>query len=369
MGWGDEPRMAKGRTVALVSGFWGQNVGNAFFNVGGKWILQQVFPESHVEFIQDQPGYRTFHRKSSGNPKRDLVLLKHLKCDYLVLQGPMLMTAFRPLWEESFAALRERGTKIILLSAALLTYTEEEIVACREFLAQYPPAIMVTRDRVTYEVFKDICEWVYDGIDSAFFAPKAVRPFELALDPYITVNFDRYPEPRFYVAENPSNLPKDCDGRFEALDYHWGFRSPRVQSWFSGLGQWQAYIGAMVDFRRLPDRLGPFVVVRPEHRTNPHVGWKIYRQPNAVASDEPYTYLSLYAGTSLTLSDRVHACVATVAYGKPAMLFAPTPRSALFERLGLGEILTHPVSLPYDVVEGERQAELEFLRRAVAALE
>ncbi len=47
--------------VALVSGHWGQNIGNAFFNMGGKWILESLFGPGEVAFIQDQPGYRTFH--------------------------------------------------------------------------------------------------------------------------------------------------------------------------------------------------------------------------------------------------------------------------------------------------------------------
>ena len=49
--------MGKKGRVALVSGGWGQNIGNAFFNIGGKRILEEVFPEHRVEFIQDQPGH------------------------------------------------------------------------------------------------------------------------------------------------------------------------------------------------------------------------------------------------------------------------------------------------------------------------
>lgn len=48
------------KKVALVSGFWGQNIGNAFINIGGKRMLEDVFPEHRVEFVQDQPGYRIF---------------------------------------------------------------------------------------------------------------------------------------------------------------------------------------------------------------------------------------------------------------------------------------------------------------------
>ena len=83
--------------IALVSGFWGQNIGNAFFNIGGKWILEQAFPDARVDFIQDQPGYRTFHRQSKGNPRNDVGLLSRLKADAIVLQGPLLTRSVGPL--------------------------------------------------------------------------------------------------------------------------------------------------------------------------------------------------------------------------------------------------------------------------------
>jgi hypothetical protein len=124
-------------------------------------------------------------------------------------------------------------------------------------------------------------------------------------------------------------------------------------------------LGAMLDFRRLPSKIDDYLILRTHHRFNPHITWKIYSQPNAVASDEPFTYFTVYAGSEMTLSDRVHACVATLTYGKPAMLYHPTPRARLFERLDLSSIRQGPVSLNQDRLEEERQAELDFLRSAI----
>jgi hypothetical protein len=354
--------------IALVSGFWGQNIGNAFFNIGGKWILQQVFPDHDVDFIQDQPGLRTFHNQSKGNPKNDIELLRFLKVDYIVLQGPMLTVNFRALWERTFAALTKRGTRIILLGAALFKHTEQEIEANHQFLREYPPFLMSTRDHYTYEAFKDICPKIYSGIDSAFFCPKVYNPFDLAIEPYVTVNFDRFPEPNITVAPRRADkLEGPFDRNFEILGHQWGLRQPKLQMRFSLKGKAWAYIGALLDRRKLPKEIAGYTIVRPEHRFNPHITWKIYRQPNAVASDEPFTYFTVYAGASLTLSDRVHACVATLAYGKPAMLFTPSPRARLFERLGMNAIRERPVTLNLDYLERERQAELEFLKTCVAS--
>ena len=354
---------------ALVYGFWGQNIGNAFFNVGGKWIIQNTFGDN-VSEIQDQPAYRTFHRKHSGNPSKDVQLLKNLDVDYIVLQGPMLTTSFRAIWEPTFKALKERGVKIILLSAGGFRYTDEEISSARKFLQDYPPDILSTRDPHTYEFVKDLCPLNYSGIDSAFFWPRAYKPVKLAMEPYITVNFDQYPEPNFDVR---SQAPTDAeaakwDYSFEAIGRHWLAKQPGLLRKFAAAGQWQCYLGARLDWRSLPESLDGLKVVRPEHRFNPHVTWKVYRHPNAIASDEPYTYFTIYSGTELTISDRVHACVATLAAGKPAMLMHPTPRAHLFERVGLKDIRQRPMLLDMDLLHREQEAELAFLRGAAAEL-
>ena len=133
----------------------------------------------------------------------------------------------------------------------------------------------------------------------------------------------------------------------------------------STLGKWQSYLGALVDFRSLPKEIGGYQIVRPEHRFNPHITWKIYKHSNALASDEPFTYFTIYANTKLTLSDRVHACVATLAYGKPAMLFTPSPRARLFERLALYDIKSCPVVLDEGLLKKEQENEIEFLSNAI----
>lgn len=351
--------------VAIMQGFWGQNIGNAFFDVGGKWIAEQVFGAENVSPIQNQQGYRTFHRQKTGNPKNDLGLLNYLETDVFIHQGPMFTTNFEPLWRKTFEHMKKRGTKVILQSAAFFKYNDEEVNAVRRFLSEFPPAIIVTRDADTYERIKDLKCQVYKGIDSAFFAPKAYRPVRMSLPPYIAVNFDQYPEPNFTISKTaPASVPAGAK-QFEALGYHWTAKQPWLQMKFADAGQWQCYLGAMMDFRRLPKQIGEYMVVRPDHRFNPHITWKVYAQPNAVASDEPFTYFTIYSGAELTLSDRVHACVATLAYGKPAMLSHPTPRARLFERIGAGQIRTQPVSLDMNRLEEERQAEVAFLRDAV----
>ena len=346
--------------VALVSGFWGQNVGNAFFNIGGKWILEQMFGQGEVEFIQDQPGYRTFHDQLKGNPKNDVEYLRLLDLDYIVLQGPLLTTGFRHLWEPTFKALTARGTKIILLGAAFFKFRDSEFEAARSFLDEYKPALISTRDSESYAILSgwDLGVPLYDGMDSAFFAPKAYTPFKVAGERYYAFNFDRYPEPSITLgAQDP-----EADFSFEADGTRWNLTTPNLPSRLAHRSKVQAYLGHLLDRRKLPAELNGRLVIRPEHRTNPHMTYKIYQHPNAVCSDEPWTYFTIYANSALTLADRVHAYVATLAYGNPAMLFTPSPRAALFARVGAGEIKTRPVQLDMDWLENERTQQVAWLR-------
>jgi len=328
--------------VAIVSGFWGQNIGNAFFNIGGKWILEQVLPDARINYIQDQPGYRTFNDQSKGNPKNDWRLLARLDIDMIVLEGPMLTVNFPALWEDTFKTLTARGVKIVLLGAAMFRFNEEEKRVNREFLNKYRPYVLSSRDIPTYETFKECAEHSHCGIDSAFFANRAYKPFELKTDPYVTVNFDRWPEPSISVDEDdPIEGKKDF--QWDKKTWHLDF--PQWLSKMSDKNKWWSYIGSFMDRRSLGDEVGGYQIVRPEHRFNPHITWKVYKRPNAVASDEPWTYFTVYANTALTISDRVHACIVTLSYGKPAIMFSPSPRSQVFDRLGVEGIRSHVTTL------------------------
>jgi len=350
--------------VALVSGFWAQNIGNAFFNIGGKWVLEQAFGQGNVQFIQDQPAYRTFYDQSKGVPQNYANLLHDLDIDFIVLQGPMMTSTFRAIWEQAFKAFKQRGVKVILLGAAFFKYTPREIADVKSFLGEYPPAIISTRDAKSYEIIKDWVPQTYNGIDSAFFVPKAFSPLRFRNE-YMTFNFDRFPEPTISFGKDAS---KSTGSSFDFDNKTWNLCIPAIQNKFSHKGKATAYLGHLLDKRKLPESIDGTKIIRPEHRYSPHITHKIYQHPNSFVSDETFTYFSVYAGTKLTLADRVHACVMTLAYGNPAMLFTPSPRQALFSRLGLTEIRNKPVVLDPEYLESERQAELDFLKNAIACL-
>jgi hypothetical protein len=72
-------------------------------------------------------------------------------------------------------------------------------------------------------------------------------------------------------------------------------------------------------------------IIRPCHR--PHRPKQlIFFRPNAVSSFVHEPYLNLYANAALTLSDRLHAAVAALAFGGPVRLFLESNRVRLLER-------------------------------------
>jgi len=229
--------------VALVSGFWGQNIGNAFFNIGGKWILEEVFGKNNVAFIQDQPMYRTFYNQKQGLPKNDFGLLSYIDVEYLVLQGPMLTSNFRFIWSDTFKILRDRDVKIILLGAAFFTYTKKEFEDVKNFLNEYSPYLISTRDEESYNELKTYFDnsRLHNGIDSAFFVPNTFTPLKFYGKDYITLNFDRRPEPTIAINANCESY----EFEFNELGMNWKLNRPALQMTFSNKGKALAYIGAL----------------------------------------------------------------------------------------------------------------------------
>lgn len=351
--------------VALVGGQWAQNVGNAFFNLGGEYVLSRVFGDDAVGFFQDQPNYRTLHNKHKGNPKNYVDFVQHLDIDYLVLQGPVLNAWMRDSWEDAFRILKAKGVKIILLSCAFFKFRDSEIAAVKKFLEEYPPALISTRDDRTYGIIKDWLPDVpkYDGIDSGFFLNRCVKPFKTRKDsPYMAMNFDRYPEPEIMETMPPEkfkSIPVEIEGKQRYLAV------PKFLDKYAHAGKIKGYFADLTDRRKLPEFYEGRMIVRPEHRFFPHVTHKIYRNANSTASDEPWTYINIYANADFTLSDRVHACVATLAFGSPAMLFTPSPRSALFGRVGLEDVKNKMVTLDLDYLHDEQEKEIAWLKTVV----
>ena len=342
--------------ITLVNGFWGQNIGNSFFNFGGTELLKSLAGNESVSCVYDHPNYRTFARRQSSFPKNFLNYFENLRTDFLVLQGPIFSSSFPILWNNILPVLKRRGVKIVFLSSSFFRHNTEEISLVRNFLTFLKPYAVCTRDSETYSALKNFVNNIHDGIDTSFFVPDFYDPVDLNLGNYVTFTFDRFHEP-LTTFNSRTGLPvSEEDLSSFRIIY------PTFLNFFSSKNKWLGYISSLLDFRSLPDSFGDFKIVRPHHRYTPYIPFRALKRSNAFVSDEPYTYFSLYKNSSFTFSDRVHACAITLAFGKPAMLHEHTKRSLLLKRVGAVEIEKRPASVNSLFLKTEKENMIRFLK-------
>lgn len=347
------------KKVAYCTGFWCTNIGNAFFSLGVEYVLKQILGENNVSIVSDYQTYTTGFGRRLYPDKNQLQYLSKIDVDYLVLAGPVLSKYFLLLWKDILIELEKRGVRLIILSAGMMKMTEESVEECKAFFEQHPPFILSSRDHKTYETFGKYAEHAYDGICFSFFTPDYYHSAPIT-EKFITMNFDKIQEPKVWMDEN-----KEPDSfEFDGLQWHVKHEGILTKTAMKTdrFSDALIYIVSILPQKKRPDRIGDYAVFRTDHRFHPHYRKKIYGQGNSFCADLPYGYLELYANSTLTLSDRVHACAVTMAFGNAAMLFSETNRVGLLERVGAGEISEHPVTLDSSFLNDEKRKQIDWLK-------
>jgi len=319
--------------------------------------------------LTDQPGYWRYGRKRSA--KNSFRLLDYVDADYVVLHGSVLTYSLADLWAQSCRIYKERKIRVILLGVGQFDYSRRETDLCRRFLQEYPPYVLVSRDSVTYDNFKDTARQSYNGIDNAYFLPLAYPKMKLHHPEYIMLNFDKGPEPILKLTDGTfcfsPEKPGYCSCRipFDKMNLRIDF-PPFKRLLSDQFGKYYGYIATVLGLKRTRSgRVGRYLLVRADHQCNPLYHRKLYYGPNAFAMDIPFGYLLLYSNASLTLSDRVHACIVTMAYGGTGMLFSKSPRVEIIEKVGAGSVLQKPTAIDLSALEVMRNEELSFLRAVI----
>jgi len=315
--------------IGYIGGFWATNIGNAFYNLGALHLLKKVFGEENVYFIPDPP------QEYFSKIKNDYKWIQHLDLDLFIITGPSLnlwhIDVFRPI----FDVLKSRGKKIAYLSVGATQYTQEEAETVSDFINQYDVAFMMTRDEVTYNLYKEkLHTKVFNGICTSMFLNDAVRVPDVD-DEYIVSNFSFFKEP--FIEK------KD--------------------------GQWQATHTFIPKFQKEIDGVK---VVRTNNSflipmiPKLHDGRLVFNRENVYYSDLPYGYLSILQSAQKVFSDRVHTCAATLILGGEAMYIKGSKRSCdgrnnLFSRLHVESIFSKPTKLDMNFIASEKKAMEQFL--------
>lgn len=349
--------------VAYCTGFWCTNVGNGFFSLGVEHVLRKVFGAENVIVVSDRQTYTNAVGKRLYPDKKQLEYIADLDVDMVVLAGPVLSKYFLLLWKDILIKLQARGIRYMLLSAGMMKLNAQEADEILEFFRQCPPYVLMSRERKTFDLFAEPCVNAYDGICFAFFAPE-VNPKTsiLSSEPYMVMNFDKIDEPKLWCG-NASKERADCS--FVLNDQTFYLKYPafyashalKTDRFTDAL----VYVMSMLPPGHREDGVGGYKIIRTDHRFHPHYRSKIYRYNNSFVSDIPQPYLALYSSSVCTLSDRVHACAVTMAYGNSAMLFAKTDRVGLLERVGANEVCQSAVKLDLKQLAKEKREVVYYL--------
>lgn len=325
--------MKKNLKIGLYIGSWPQNIGNAFFDFGARAILQAAVPDAtfypmggavHWMFAdsarRNEMRYGRLGRKvreifnlGAHQQYNSLEIGQVAEVDLIVFAGMSMCKEFVENNGRTFIEASKRGVAILGLGTGGFLYDDEEINIFSEFLNGLHRSAIISRDEDTYGMFKGRIKNIWSGIDCAFFLPDYYTPPKLTLPTYDVENFDD-------AATRPTI---DHHGRRVIYTHH--------------------------------DLWGPL----PE---------KYINKPDTLVSDVPEDYLTLYSQVRETHADRVHACVASLAYGNRAQLYSNTPRKALFSKVGVLDITKRVCKLDLASLQELKDAQIIQTRTFIKQL-
>ena len=348
--------------VAYCTGFWCTNVGNGFFSLGVEYALKKVLGDENVTVVSDYQTYTTSYGKRLYADKNQIEYISSLNVDYIVLAGPVLSKYFLTLWKDVLLKLKHRGVGYIILSAGMMKLTKESCQEIKAFFEKCPPYAFSSRDEAAYKEFGTYAECSNNGICFSFFTPDYYNPAKFDdMSPYVVYNFDKISEPDIWIGDTKKVPDKTFEYKNEMFKLAYPKIMAKITSTTDRFTDALIYIRCVLPGRIHGENIGSYKIIRTDHRFHPHFRSKIYREPNSFVADLPYGYINLYANAEFTLSDRVHACAVTLAFGHSAMLFAKTNRHGLLERAGAEGISERLVKLDMNKLDMEKQIQIQWL--------
>lgn len=220
-------------------------------------------------------------------------LEEYIDTDYVCVSGCILNNYLTNQFK-CLIKLKEKGVKIILNGVSGSDYDKFEYETTSRFLSKLKPDIFISRDPETFLKYSKFAEESYNGIDCGFFVSEAYSPVKLKRS-YVVYNFDKLKEPKIKKFSN---------------------------------------------------------IVRTHH-TPYSFKRRWSKEENVFISDKPEDYFNIYANAQAVFTDRVHACVASKAFGTRYKFYYITPRAKLLERVENSNL------------KKEKEQQVKFLRDVI----
>ena len=292
------------KKIALLTSVTFNNIGNGFIDLGAEAALMKALPLNA----------ELFKVSSNANFAATMGQMFMLKENPIInwLWVHTMQRAAKKLHDRSYKTVKTQKIfskasmvkcDYFIIPGCVLTvgasgnfYTEYEVKFVSEYLRKLQPYAIMTRDSLAYKYYANFTKNSYNGIDNVFFVNLLNLPqIDTDLTPYVVLNIE---EPKHYrIKEELKNIFKEKN------------------------------------------------IVYSYHKPFPYTKVSKLVKSGVIVSDNPMDYLLLYRNASEVYSDRVHACIPTLAFGNKARLFSNSPRIALFENAKIPNVRERLVSI------------------------
>ena len=319
------------KTFIYCGGNTMDNLGNGFLDIGALYQIKKAFPDSKIISISNTSpeksyffGAKHMFGKFGKIKKNKFDLRIQFDGDYYVFTAACLCDSWFDINAKFIDWLEKTQNKVIILGASgsdsgSLKYNLDELKRIRNRVSKINLHMMISRDDDTFDIFSDLANFSYNGIDCAMFLSDAFFPSKMKMQSFDIFTFDSMKEKKIKTQRNIIRLShkvSDVDSISRII------RHPKLTYGLMYKRDW--------------------------------------------ISDFPEDYLNLYANCNTVYSDRVHACVASLIFGNKAMYFGNSPRSGLLNRVLNGKsFMDEPVSLDLSYIALEKQKQLNFLKQNI----
>lgn len=331
--------------IIIENSSW-NNLGDGFYQFTLYEIYNKLFPEANVYF-GEAPVMRSFH-PNKRQLRNALRVNEYESGNLHVFSGPILMAINKPEYAKAIQNILSRGDKYALVSVSSSGLLGEDLKKVQNFLLKYRPEYISTRDPHTYTSFQNLDIPILNGICTAFLVDRYLKIPSLKLgQKYMISSFYRQLEPKFHTDNLRPNI-EDIEVKSNNLK-----RLP-----YQLLRHLEIYLQSQTD-------IGDLMIVRNVQQVSNKSNNFNFKHPNSFITLNPLVMLSVIKGSEFTISERVHACATSLAFGKPARLMIENPRNGIFDRLGLDWRDNNGIMYPnsdfiYALDSGESQL-LEFI--------
>lgn len=296
--------------IAVENSTW-NNIGDGFYQSSLTTSFSEIRPGAAISEF-DGPMERAFRVKKGGMAHPWYDHRHNVAAEIFVISGPILERNFLPTYGDFIRAISARGARYLLLSAFAKLH-DGSLDDNLAFFREYPPLAFSSRDDPTFEAYGKISDRSFRGLCSAFYLSSIPHIADVEpQQPYVISSFYTRPEPTFAIEDSAAARGDWAKLRVDAPEWPMWKISRHLQFMASR----QAEIAGHRIVRTVQDLAYKF----------DHLNFPV---DNRYLSYNPKCYLSVSKGASLVVSDRVHACVAGLSFGKPAILVGAFDRAAL----------------------------------------